>query len=62
MTEDEIHEAYGCMIHTMSQPYRKMSDPGTIDAHNELARRARAYQARIAELEAEIQRLKANGD
>jgi uncharacterized protein YlxW (UPF0749 family) len=67
MTEDEQHEAMGAMLHTMSQPYRKMHD--NREDYVELSRRARLYQAqayqlseRVAELEAEIKRLKANGD
>jgi hypothetical protein len=43
MTEDEAHEAMGAMLHTMSQPYRKMHD--SRDDYVELSRRARLYQA-----------------
>ena len=50
MDKDEEHEAMGAMIHRgrVEQAYAKMQE--RVDEHNDLARRARQYQADVAKL------------
>ena len=54
MDKDEEHEAMGAMLHRgrVEQAYAKMQE--RVDEHNDLARRARQYQAELAENRGEV--------